>query len=166
MLLGRCKSIVKTLGSSGGVPGASREHPERPQNASGCQKERPGRSRSTPRKQKSTPSRFQKPKNHFFSTQLVRVSSSERSFIEFARFSVCPQSLRTLESSAPASKNRGSALCAASRAVHAMTPRKMTKINPGIDNFRCIWPQGGIGFCCFGRIRHPSAAQVAQVSPG
>ena len=43
------------------------------------------------------------------------------------------QSLRTLESAAPASKNKGSALHAPSRVARAIQPRKTTKINPKID---------------------------------
>ena len=87
------------------------------------------------------------------STVLFRVSSSKLSFVEFDRFFVGPQSLRILESTAPASKNRRSARCAARPAAHATAPRKMTKIHPGIDHFECIWPQGGIGFRCFESIR-------------
>ena len=104
-----------------------------------AKKERPGRSESTPSRSKSTPSHFQEPKNQSFSTLLVRVSSSERSFVEFDRFFVGPQSLRTLESTAPASKNRGSARCAARPAAHATATRKITKIDPGTDHFECIW---------------------------
>ena len=53
-------------------------------------------------------------KIEFFLAQRIRKAPSERFFIDFCRFSGFLQSLRTLESIAPASKNKGSALRAAS----------------------------------------------------
>ena len=99
----------------------------------GRQKGHPGAPGSAPRRPKSTPSRVRERKNRVFFVLRVREASSEQLFVIFRRFLLFLQSLRTLESAAPASKNRGSALHAPSRVARAMQPRKTTKINPKID---------------------------------
>ena len=60
--------------------------------------------------------------------QLVREPLSGRFFDELGRFSALSPRLRTLQSTAPASKNEGSAHCAARRVARTMSPRKTTKI--------------------------------------
>ena len=60
--------------------------------------------------------------------QLVREPSSGRFFDELGRFSALSPRLRTLQSTAPASKNEGSAHRAARRVARTMLPRKTTKI--------------------------------------
>ena len=59
---------------------------------------------------------------------LVRELSSGRFFDELGRFSALSPRLRTLQSTAPASKNEGSADRAARRVARTMLPRKTTKI--------------------------------------
>ena len=76
-----------------------------------------------------------------------------RFFDEMARFSALSLCVQTLRSTAPANKNEDSAHRAARRVAYTISPRKMTKIDPGINNFECIWPQGGIGFRCFESLR-------------
>ena len=61
-------------------------------------------------------------------TLLVREPSSGRFFDELGRFSTLSPRLRTLQSTAPASKNEGSAHRAARRVARTMLPRKTTKI--------------------------------------
>ena len=97
------------------------------------QKVRPGAPGSAPRRPKSTPSRIRERKNRAFCMQRIRKALSKRFFVDFRRFSLFRRSLRTLESAAPASKNRGSALRAPSRVARAMQPRKTTKIGPKIE---------------------------------
>ena len=60
---------------------------------------------------------------------LVRELSLGRCFDELGRFSSLSLHLRTLQSTAPASKNEGSADRAARRVARTMLPRKSTKIN-------------------------------------
>ena len=114
-----------------GVSGASRERPgasparrgsvrRDAKDAPGRQKGRPGAPGSTPRRPKSTRSRVWERKNRVFSALCVREALSDRFFVDFRRFPVFLQSLRTLESAAPVSKNRGSALRAASRVARVM----------------------------------------------
>ena len=106
------------LGASQERLGASLARPGSAQGASkgapGGQKGRLGAPGSAPRRPKSIPSRVRKRKNRVYLAQRIRKAPSERFFIDFCRFSGFLQSLRTLESTAPASKNRGSALRAAS----------------------------------------------------
>ena len=59
---------------------------------------------------------------------LVRELSLGRCFDELGRFSASSLRLRTLQSTAPASKNEGSADRAARRVARTMLPRKTTKI--------------------------------------
>ena len=59
---------------------------------------------------------------------LVREPSSGRFFDELGRFSALSPRLRTLQSTAPASKNEGSAHRAARRVARTILPRKTTKI--------------------------------------
>ena len=110
---------------------ASREHlgtsPARPRRARrvpkggpGHQKDRLGGLGSVLRRPKSTPSRARKRKQMTFCAQLVHEASLDQLFVNFALFSIRQQSLRTLESTAPASKNKDSALRAASRVAHAL----------------------------------------------
>ena len=99
------------LGASLARPGSAQEASK---GAPGGQKGRLGAPGSAPRRPKSIPSRVRKRKNRVFLAQRIRKAPSERFFIDFCRFSGFLQSLRTLESIAPASKNRGSALRAAS----------------------------------------------------
>ena len=127
-----------------GVSGASRERlgasPGRKGSAQGVtrgtlgrQEMRPGASRSAPRRPKSTPSRARERKNRVLVARPGCNAVSKRIFVDFCRFSVFSQSLRTLRSTAHASKNRGSAHRAASRVARAMLPQKATKIDPKID---------------------------------
>ena len=127
-----------------GVSGASQEHPGASPASSGSawrvskgdrgrQKGHTGAPGSAPRRSKSTPSRVRERKNRVFFVLRVREASSEQLVVNFRRFSFFLQSLRTLESAAPASKNRGSALHAPSRIARTMQPRKTTKIGPKID---------------------------------
>ena len=120
------------LGASLARPGSAQEASK---GAPGGQKARLGAPGSAPRRPKSIPSRVRKRKNRVFLAQRIRKAPSERFFIDFCRFSGFLQSLRTLESTAPASKNKGSALCAASRVAHALQPQKSTKIGPKTSNF-------------------------------
>ena len=60
---------------------------------------------------------------------LVRELSMGRFFDEMGRFSALPRRLRTLQSTAPASKNEGSAYRAARRVARTMLPRKTMKID-------------------------------------
>ena len=62
----------------------------------------------------------------------MREATAEPFFVDFLGFSALLRSLRTLESTAPASKNEGSALRFASRVARALRPRKTTKIGLGI----------------------------------
>ena len=64
---------------------------------------------------------------------LVRELSMGRFFDEMGRFSALSLRLRTLQSTAPASKNEGAAHRAARRVARAMLPRKTTKIDCKID---------------------------------
>ena len=118
------------LGASPACPGSARGVPE---SAPGRQKERPGALGSALRRLKSTPSRCHERKNRVFLARRVRKALPKQFFIDFPQFSVFLQSLRTLESAAPASKNRGSALRAASQVARARQPRKTIKIAPKID---------------------------------
>ena len=138
-LLGRpvaSKSVPKASqersGTSAARPGSARRVPK---GAPGRQKMRPGGSGSLSRRPKSMPSQARNRKNLVFRARLVREAVSERSRTNFGRFSVSLQSLRTLESTAPASKNKGSALSGASRVVHAMQLQKSTKIHQVLRNF-------------------------------
>ena len=90
-----------------GVLGASRERPGASparrrsvrrvaKGAPGRQKGRPGAPGSTPRISKSTPSRVRERKIRVFHALRVRVAVSERFFVDFCRFLVFLQSLRTL----------------------------------------------------------------------
>ena len=121
-LLGRPRGVQEP---PEGVSGATRERPGASPASSGSarrvakrdpgrQKGRPGAPGSAPRRPKSTPSCARERKNRVFFALHVREASSKRFFADFRRFSVLLRSLRTLESTAPASKNRGSALRALS----------------------------------------------------
>ena len=131
-----------------GVAGASRERlgapPARPRSArrvpkggSGRQRRPAGAPRSAPKQPKSTPSRVRKRKRQVFSTRRVREVPSERFFAVLCRFSVFSQCLRTLLSTAPASKIKGSAVCAASRVARATQPQNTSKIERKIDARKC-----------------------------
>ena len=135
------RRLGSVSGASRSVPGAPRERAESRQGQPGTPERAPG---SVPRRPKSIPSPVRERKNRVFFVLRVREASSEQSFVSFRRFLLFLQSLRTLESAAPASKNRGSALHAPSRVARAMQPRKTTKINPKIDaivtNHVSEWP--------------------------
>ena len=60
---------------------------------------------------------------------LVRELSMGRFFDEMGRFSALSRRLRTLQSTAPASKNEGSAYRAARRVARTMLPRKTMRID-------------------------------------
>ena len=122
-------------GASGHVPGTSQERPESPRRRLGTPKKPAGKVRDMPRRPKSLLSHARKRKKTTFCTQSVHEASLDHFFVNFGGFWICRQSLRTLESTAPASKNKGSALCAASRVAHALQPRKSTKIGPKTSNF-------------------------------
>ena len=119
-------------GASGHVPGTFQERPESPRRRLGTPKRPPGKVRE---RAKSLLSHARKRKKTTFCAQSVHEASLDQFFVNFGGFSICRQSLRTLESTAPASKNKGSALCAASRVAHALQPRKSTKIGPKTSNF-------------------------------
>ena len=96
----------------------------------------------------------------------------ERFFVDFCRFSVFSQSLRTLRSTAHASKNRGSAHRAASRVARAMLPRKTLKIDPEIypksskiSGFRRIWRYVGVGIDRFGLLGGRAASDSTVLGP-
>ena len=95
---------------------------------------RPGAPRSAPRRPKSTPSRARERKHRVLVVRPGCNAVSKRIFVNLYRFSVFSQSLRTLRSTAHASKNRGSAHRAASRVARATGPRKTTKIGPEIGS--------------------------------
>ena len=137
-LLGRpvaSKSVPKASqersGTSAARPGSARRVPK---GAPGRQKRRLGGSGSLSRRPKSMPSQARNRKNLFFRARLVREAVSERSRTNFGRLSVWLQSLRTLESTAPASKNKGSALSGASPVAHAMQLQKTAKIDHQTSN--------------------------------
>ena len=106
-----------------------------PESGSGHQKDRLEGFGSVPRRPKSWLSRTRKRKKTTFCAQSVHEASLDHFFVNFGPVLICRQSLRTLESTVPASKNKGSALCAASRVAHALQPRKRTKIGPKTTNF-------------------------------
>ena len=156
-----------------GVSRASRERPGASPAPSGSarrvakgdpgrQKGRPGAPGSAPRRPKSTPSRVRERKNRVFCVQRIRKASSERFFVDFRRFSLFRRSLRTLESAAPASKNRGSALRAPSRVARAMQPRKTTKIGPKIDPKSSKIASRGRSGDIFGRLWSLEAARSSD----
>ena len=87
-----------------------------------------------------------------FSRAGVRKASPKQFFVDFRQFSVFLQSLRTLESAAPASKNRGSALRAASRVARAMQPRKTMKIGSKIDPKSSEIASRSVSRTLFGRL--------------
>ena len=74
------------------------------------------------------PNPVRKTTQSIFHAQLVREAVSERIFDDFGRFWIDPPSLRSLESTAPASKNKGSALRAASQVAHSMQRPKTPKV--------------------------------------
>ena len=127
------RRLRSVSGASRSVPGVLRECLENLKGRPGTQKGHTGAPGSAPRRSKSTPSRVRERKNRVFFVLRVREASSEQLVVNFRRFSFFLQSLRTLESAAPASKNRGSALHAPSRIARTMQPRKTTKIGPKID---------------------------------
>ena len=122
-------------GASGHVPGTSQERPESPRRRLGTPKRPPGRVRERAETPKIIAEPRPEVKKTIFCAQSVHEASLDQSFANFGRFSICRQSLRTIESTAPASKNKGSALCAASRVAHALQPRKTTEIGPKTTNF-------------------------------
>ena len=111
-----------------------------------------------PRRPKAMPSRIRERKKTVFSMCLVCKASVEQFLADFVRFFVFLQSPRTLESTAPASKNEGSPLHAASRVTHAKEARKTTKNDVGFGRFGCIRRQIGTGCCCLERIRRQGGA--------
>ena len=115
-----------------------------------------------PRRPKSTPSRVRERKNRVFSALCVREALSERFFVDFRRFLFFLQSLRTLESAAPVSKNRGSALRAASRVARAMQPRKTSKIDPKIDQKSSKIASRSVSGAFFGRLLSFGAARSSD----
>ena len=130
------KSVLQAsrerLGTSPARPRSVRRVAE---SGSGHQKDGLGGFGSVPRRPKSLLSRARKRKKTTFCAQSVHEASLDQFSVNFGRFSICRQSLRNLESTAPASKNKGWALCAASRVAHALQPRKSTKIGPETSNF-------------------------------
>ena len=122
-------------GASGHVPGTFQERPESPRRRLGTPKRPPGKVRERAETPKIIAEPRPEAKKTTFCAQSVHEASLDQFFVNFGGFSICRQSLRTLESAAPASKNKGSALCAASRVAHALQPRKKTKIGPKTLNF-------------------------------
>ena len=133
-LLGRPMTAKSVLQASrerlGTSPARSRSVRRVLEGGSGHQKDRRERFGSVPRRPQSLLSHARKRKKTTFCLQSVHEALLDQFFVNFNGFSICRQSLRTLESTAPASKNKGSALCAASRVAHALQPRKSTKIEP------------------------------------
>ena len=109
-----------------------------------------------------TPSRVREQKNRVFFALRVRETSSKRFFVDFCRFSVLLRSLRTLESTAPASKNRGSALRAASRVARARQPRKTIKIGAKINPKSSKIASRGHSGDLFGRLWSLEAARSSD----
>ena len=140
-----------------GVSGASREclgaSPTRPSIARRVRKGDPGRKkersdspRSVPGRRESTPSRIRERKNQVSLVRLVREAMAEQCFTVVYRFSAFSSSPRTLQSTAPASKNRGAPLRAGIQVAHAMEPRKTTEMDPGFDlKASKIAPRGVMG---------------------
>ena len=137
-------TVSRHPGTSRCVPGASRTVPgapkARPRTAPGATRSspahpkcRPGAPRSVPRRTTSTPHSCPGAKTSSFFARRVHEAWSERVFVDFCPFSFFLQSLRTLQSTAAASKNRGSAMRAARRVACATQTRKTPKIDPQID---------------------------------
>ena len=135
------------LGTSPACPGIVRRVPK---GTPGRQKERPGASGSAPGRPKATPSGIRERKNRIVFARLVCKASSEQFFVDFGRFLLRLQSLRTLESAAPASENEGSPLRAESRVARSTHPRKTMKNDARFGRFGCVRRQIGSGFCRFG----------------
>ena len=72
-------------------------------------------------------------KSRVFVVRHVFETLSKQFLIDFGRFSVMLQHQQTLESVVPVSKNKGSALRAASRAARVTQARKTSKIGSKID---------------------------------
>ena len=128
-----CFRVV--LGASQSVPGAPRERPKGvPGEARGVPRSRRGSKKSAqegPKPPQSMQNRSQiasesgkNAKNRVFFALRVREASSERFFVDFCRFSVFSQSAKCLFRTTPASKNRGSALRAASLVARLLQPRQ------------------------------------------
>ena len=114
----------KRLGASPERPSSTKRVPEvAPRHKKECQ----GASGSVPRRRKSRLSRTREGKHRTFFAWLAWEALSERCSLEFPHFCLVLPSPRTLESTAPAGKNEGSALGAASPVARAMAPQKTTK---------------------------------------
>ena len=133
-----------------------------PNGAPGRQKGRPGASGSAPRRPKSTPSRIRGRKNRVVLALRVREASSERFFVDFCRFSVFSQSAKCLFRTTPASKNRGSALRAASLVARLLQPRKTSKIDPKIDQKLSKIVSRSVSGALFGRLWSLEAARSSD----
>ena len=108
------------LGSVTGGPGSSGRVPKMSLWKQGILLGCPGAPGSAPRQLKSTPIRHRERKIPVFFARLVRAGLSERFFDNFHRFSAFLKNVKSLFRTTPASKNRGSALRAASRVARAM----------------------------------------------
>ena len=157
-----------------GVSGVSRERPGASparrgsvrrvaKGAPGRQKGRPGASGSAPRRPKLMPSRIRGRKNRVFFALRVREASSERFFVDFCRFSVFSQSAKCLFRTTPASKNRGSALRAASLVARLLQPRKTSKIDPEIDQKSSKIVSRSVSGALFGRLWSLEAARSSDL---
>ena len=116
-----------------------------------------------PRRPKLTPSCVRERKDRAFFVQRIRKASSERFVVDFRRFSLFRRSLRTLESAASASKNRGSALRAPSRVARAMQPRKTTKTGFKIDPKSSKIASRSVSGALFGRLSSLEAARSSDL---
>ena len=141
---GRPKRPRDSQGRSGASPMHSGSAPQRPGSArrvpksvpvkkTGAFTECPGAPGSAPRQLISTLIRRRDRKNRVFVAHLGRAGPSEQCFDDVCRFSVFSPNEKSLFRTTPVSKNKGSALRAASRVARATQPRKTTKIGPKID---------------------------------
>ena len=153
-----CKSVPKAsrerLGSvperprrAPGVPGGS---PRAPRDAIKGALERPGARRGDQnRRQVASGSE----KIEFFSHgSFAQAFRSDDSFHDFGQFSVFSQNAKSLFRTTPASKNRGSALRAASLDARLLQPRKTSKIDPKINPKSSKTASRGVSGALFGRL--------------
>ena len=126
----------------------------------------PGTSGSAPRQLISTRIRRRKRKSRVFFARLGRAGLSERFFDDFPRFSFFSQNVKSLFRTTPASKNRGSALRAASRVARASQLRKTSKIGQKWSQNRlksCLGRSGAAFSADFRRSRHRNFRNIRNL---
>ena len=140
-------------------PGSARRVPK---GAPGRNTERPGPPASAPRERNSCQVASGSENIEFFFARRVHEASVDRCSIAFCQFSRFWQSLRTLQSTAPVSKIKGSATCATSHVARAMLPRKTTKIDPKINPKSSKIASRGRSGDLFGRLWSLEAARSSD----